>query len=881
MISPESINNGFDYAPAPLWFLNHRLERDEIRRQLRLMKGAEVSGFFMHPRAGLLTPYGSAAWHEMIKFIVSESEKMGLKAWLYDEDPFPSGIAGGKIVFDNPEFKARGIKFLRLYPAPGSGGKISQVLGETKIMGALALRKDTQGRIIERRDQTRQIGIIRKNWFKSAWSNAYYRGFREERKYEHIRAETFFPEIVLETKLEGEGWMVIIALLEQSKEGPFGCSPDNLNKKCVASFLRATHERYAEHLGDKFGKVIPGIFTDEPSAGDWGFLPWTDLLEPEFLKEHGQSLRENIFHLAENIDENSREVRRKYWETVNRLFTENFFGQIRDWCAAHNLIMCGHPICEEEPDTQILLGANLYAVEKIFAFPGFDHITANIADRGHPALNFGGKMVASAAHQKGIRPVLAECFACNAFNFGRDGLLQSANWLFSLGITWLVPHAFYYSYDGDRKFDAGKSFFFQDPGFADFAKFARYAARTGGKLAAADHESDVCLVIPTGAFREFLPVEKEAAQQLTDKIYEIVRILLEEHIEFDLMDDASLRQAPLNNGRLFCGHESYKIILLPITEEMSPDYLKTFARVKEGVSAFFGDLPDLSKIRAANPAMTSLTNLKSGKDFSGHENLIGLRKRTAAARIIFLFNNCGRPGFYQMPAEENYPFAYAYDAWEDKYYSLKKENGKVAFAVAGFQAAFLELRKEKIKNAANYLIPARLSKTRLPHLEKPEWDYTPPVEIAGLINNWDMEVKGKCKSLKARQRHFCLIRDFLGTELDYLKRKLPRPYFDAAPDENHLYPAQVIFKAAFKIEKESSYFLLFENDTFQGHYTLSLNGTIMPPASFRREKIYDPFNLTADVSRYLKAGQNEITVAWPAAREFDGIKSSIYLLEKK
>lgn len=86
-----------DYRPTPFWFLNHKLEKNEITEQLRLMRDCGVSGFFMHPRAGLQTPYMSTEWLEMIRFIVDEAEKLELKAWLYDEDPFPSGAVGGKV----------------------------------------------------------------------------------------------------------------------------------------------------------------------------------------------------------------------------------------------------------------------------------------------------------------------------------------------------------------------------------------------------------------------------------------------------------------------------------------------------------------------------------------------------------------------------------------------------------------------------------------------------------------------------------------------------------------------------------------------------------------------------------------------------------------
>lgn len=66
-----------DYRPAPFWFLNHKLEKEEIIRQLCLMRDCGVSGFFLHPRAGLQTPYmynygqlqvvfadGSVGWYE-------------------------------------------------------------------------------------------------------------------------------------------------------------------------------------------------------------------------------------------------------------------------------------------------------------------------------------------------------------------------------------------------------------------------------------------------------------------------------------------------------------------------------------------------------------------------------------------------------------------------------------------------------------------------------------------------------------------------------------------------------------------------------------------------------------------------------------------------
>ena len=100
-----------DYYPAPFWFLNHKLEKTELLRQLKLMKEQGITAFFMHPRAGLKTPYASREWFDLIRYTAIEADKLGMKAWLYDEDPFPSGPAGGRIFLEHPEYAAWGLNY--------------------------------------------------------------------------------------------------------------------------------------------------------------------------------------------------------------------------------------------------------------------------------------------------------------------------------------------------------------------------------------------------------------------------------------------------------------------------------------------------------------------------------------------------------------------------------------------------------------------------------------------------------------------------------------------------------------------------------------------------------------------------------------------------
>ncbi|MEM2414977.1 MAG: hypothetical protein QXM98_01580 [Thermoproteota archaeon] len=61
----------------------------------------------MHSRIGLATPYLSEEWMKCIETCVKEGEEAGVYSWLYDEDKWPSGFAGGTVPAKNEEYRAK------------------------------------------------------------------------------------------------------------------------------------------------------------------------------------------------------------------------------------------------------------------------------------------------------------------------------------------------------------------------------------------------------------------------------------------------------------------------------------------------------------------------------------------------------------------------------------------------------------------------------------------------------------------------------------------------------------------------------------------------------------------------------------------------------
>lgn len=101
--------NSITHGALPFWSWNDKLEEAELRRQINNMYDMGMKGFFMHARMGLETEYMSDEWYKAIDVCIDEARKLGMEAWSYDENGWPSGFGGGKVL-RNPENYATFIK---------------------------------------------------------------------------------------------------------------------------------------------------------------------------------------------------------------------------------------------------------------------------------------------------------------------------------------------------------------------------------------------------------------------------------------------------------------------------------------------------------------------------------------------------------------------------------------------------------------------------------------------------------------------------------------------------------------------------------------------------------------------------------------------------
>ena len=91
----------------PFWSWNDKLEIKELERQIELMKKSGIEGFFMHARGGLKTEYMGEEWFDCIKACMYKADELGMEAWAYDENGWPSGFASGEVPKKSVDFQQK------------------------------------------------------------------------------------------------------------------------------------------------------------------------------------------------------------------------------------------------------------------------------------------------------------------------------------------------------------------------------------------------------------------------------------------------------------------------------------------------------------------------------------------------------------------------------------------------------------------------------------------------------------------------------------------------------------------------------------------------------------------------------------------------------
>lgn len=564
-----------EYRGTPFWAWNGELDEAELLRQIEFFKQMGLGGFHMHVRSGMSTKYLSDQFMALIRACVDKAKKEEMLAWLYDEDRWPSGAAGGLVTKDK-KYRIRHLHMTTDPDSTNTGLKLhhGREDGKTETLNERVASGDAK--LISCYD----IVLDAEGCLKKA------------------------AQIDAEAEAEGTKWYAFLEIVPTSPWWNNQSYLNTLDKAAVDQFIATTHDRYAEIVGDEFDKTVPAIFTDEPQFAKKDtlafpdekkdvILAWTDDLPDTFRAAYGQDL---VAHLPELFWELPNgavsTVRYHYHDHITERFSEAFCDNVGKWCADHGIALTGHVMAEQTLATQTQFVGEAMRTYRGFELPGIDMLCS--AKEYTTA-----KQAQSAAHQYGREGVMSELYGVTGWTFDFRGHKLNGDWQAALGVTIRVPHLSWYTMKGEAKRDYPASIHYQSTWGTEYRLVEDHFARVNTALTRGKPVVRVGVIHPIESFwLHWGPSQQTGSvrAQMDRNFANVTEWLLNGAIDFDYIDESLLPAlCAAGSAPLKVGEMAYDVVIVPECETLRSTTLERLEqfRAAGGRLIFLGKAPTL------------------------------------------------------------------------------------------------------------------------------------------------------------------------------------------------------------------------------------------------------------------------------------------------
>lgn len=554
------------FRPAPLWVWNTRVTREEIDRMLDDFKAQGFGGAFVHPRAGLITEYLSDEWFDLYRYSVEKGKRIGLDIWIYDENSYPSGFAGGHVPALMPESynQGQGLALTKSDRLPADAGKYCLCLK----------RKD----------------------------DAFEDITADTAAYRSVPGEYYLYEKTYYGRSDWHGGFSYVDLLVEG---------------VTEKFLEVTMAGYEKTFGKELGPVIRGLFSDEPCIPSSGGIRWTPDLFERFEQRWGYDLKQSLPQLTERIGDWKR-VRHNYLETLTQLFIDRWAKPMSAYCDSRDMYWTGHYWEHDWPS--MYQGGDNMAMYAWHQMPAIDMLFNQYND-GHPQAQFGNvravKELRSAANQMGYVRTLSETYGGGGWDETFEDFKRLGDWEYALGVNFMNQHLAHMTVVGARKYDYPPVFTRLSPWWEDYKTLNDYFARLSLVLSQGEQRNELLILEPTTTVWLYYShaAGEPRCMEIGSAFQRFVTALEKAQAEYDLGSENIIRDhGSAGRGTFTVGRRAYKkVVIPPMTENLDArtfDLLRTF--VKTGGELILFAEPTLVDGKA-NDELTQFLNRNASR----------------------------------------------------------------------------------------------------------------------------------------------------------------------------------------------------------------------------------------------------------------------------
>ena len=536
---------------APFWSLNHDLtDHQRLRDYIDAFAEMGIGGYHLHVRCGLKNQYLGTDFLEAITAAREYGAKKGMLSYLYDEDTWPSGFAGGAVTTELTH-RRRWVELRKGRPATDENEFIQAVC-------AYRISLNDRGQLLKSERVPYEQGA-ENDWFLS-----------------HRIQEN-------DDRFNGAAYL------------------DTLSPEAVQAFIDSTHEVYLKQFGGTFPSDVPAIFTDEPQmAANLGLgipfdgktqFAWTGDLRESFADVYGVELLDILPKVVWPGTEGPSVWRWRYWDHISERFASAFADGLGDWCENHDIALTGHMMSEDNLAGQVSSIGECMRHYRSFQIPGIDVL----CDKYLPAT---AKQAVSVARQDGRRAVMSELYGVTNWDFPFSGHKRQGDWQAALGITLRVHHLSWLSMEGQSKRDYPASIGPQSPWYREYPVIENHFARVGAALTSGSPLVRIGVIHPVESAwlrRGVNTLDHPYLSKLDQAFNQMVHDLLDASLDFDFIAESLLpkQERDRDQPELQVGEMAYQVVVVPDLETIRESTLKSLQRfmARGGQVVVMGSLP--------------------------------------------------------------------------------------------------------------------------------------------------------------------------------------------------------------------------------------------------------------------------------------------------
>ena len=534
------------YRPQPFWHMNGELTKDGIYEQITdAYRKDGFGGVAILPLTpaqmwgdagicpGTTPEYLSEGYFDRYRDILECSHQLGTEVILYDDVDFPSGVLGGRMTKEFPQYTQKRLS-KQEKEIVGPKAVTEKVPVKDYFMGAVAMNMETMERI----DLTGQVSgdVLKWNAPAGTW-----------------KILSFYLEYNVDTRL------------------------DYMDPEAVDHFMSMTYEQYKARFKDYFGNTIRRTFFD-----DVGFLGnsryWNLALTQNFEKRYGKKAVLYYPALWYNIGPETEATRVAFYGLRAEMIGEGYPRKVSEWSTDHGLLSMGHPPGNYEPTAVDMYGD---------PFKYYRHVPVPLMDaiHGYPYGRPGFKLISSVADANDRPEVAIEIYGNYTADMDSFMLYRGAMETMSLGVNFLVPHGMWYD----------PAIVKIPPLIAHYSKllgpalhtYSDYVGRSVTLLEGGSRVSDIAVLYPIESLEAWYEQDCPGRPQIGKDVpphtdYNRISDMLTGQIrqDFTFVHPQELPGAKyrIQDGKLYLDTkqtaQTYKLLIIPSSKVLSVEALK-------------------------------------------------------------------------------------------------------------------------------------------------------------------------------------------------------------------------------------------------------------------------------------------------------------------